>query len=68
MMLNPKINLNKPGVKRLNQIGDFAVIANRQLYDTGKSRRFAVVNTYKKWVDSTHENYGEALAYTQKLL
>lgn len=67
-MLSTKCDLNKPGVKRLNQIGSFAVIANRQLHDSGKSRRFAVVNTSEQWVESLHENYSQALSYTQKLM
>jgi len=66
-MLSPKCDLNKPGVKRLDQVGGFAVIANKKLHDSGKSQRFAVVNTGEQWVDSIHANYGEALSYTQKL-
>jgi hypothetical protein len=67
-MLSPKCDLDKPGVKRLNEVGGFAVIANKKLYDNGKARRFAVVNTSEQWVDSIYANYGEALSYTQKLM
>jgi hypothetical protein len=67
-MLSPKCDLDKPGVKRLDQVGGFAVIANRTLHDSGKSRRFAVVNTSDRWVDSIHTNYSEALSYTRRLM
>ena len=67
-MFSPKCDLDKPGVKHLNQVGGFAVIANKKLHDTGKSRRFAVVNTSEQWVDSVHQNYSEALSYAQKLM
>ena len=67
-MLSPKCDLDKRGVTRLNQVGGFAVIANKQLHERGKSHRFAVVNTNECWVDSIHTNYGEALAYTQTLM
>jgi hypothetical protein len=67
-MLSPKCDLDKPGVKRLNQVGAFAVIANKKLHNRGKSRRFAVVNTRAQWVDSVHENYREAISHTQKLM
>jgi hypothetical protein len=62
MMLSPKLDLDKPGVKRLEQVGPFAVIANRKLFEHGKSTRFAVVNTHKEFVDSVHENYRAALS------
>lgn len=66
-MLSPKLDLDKPGVKRLDQVGVFAVIANKTLHDKGQSRRFAVVNTSEPSVDSIHKNYSEALSYTQTL-
>src|SRR5262245_27199437 len=67
-MFHPKIDLEKPGVKRLGQMGAFAVIANKKLHDNGKAHRFAVVNTLEQWLDSIHPNYQEALSYTQSLM
>lgn len=67
-MFSPKCDVDKPGVKYLNQVGGFAVIANKKLHDSGKSHRFAVVNTSGCWVDSVHTNQREALSYTQKLM
>jgi hypothetical protein len=67
-VFSPKCDLQKPGIKRLNQVGGFAVIANKKLHDHGKSQRFAVVNTSEQWVDSVHTDYKKALAHTQKLI
>ncbi len=67
-MLSSTCDVNKPGVKRLDQVGNFAVIANKKLYDGGHSRRFAVVNTIERWVDSVHGNYREAVNYTHHLM
>jgi hypothetical protein len=67
-MLSPKCDLDKPGVKRLDQVGSYAVIANKKLHDKGRSHRFTVVNTSQQWVDSIHQNYDEALSYTRKLM
>ena len=67
-MLSPKLDLDKPGVKRLDQVGPFAVVANKKLYNDGKSTRFAVVNTRKQFVDSIHGNYREAISYARNLM
>lgn len=64
MMLN-RCDLNKPGVKQLNRQGTYAVIANRKLYDSGKSNKFVVVNTSERWVESIHHNFQEAVSYTR---
>lgn len=66
-MYSSKCNPDKPGVKRLDEIDGFAVIANKELYDQGRAQRFAVVNTKEHWVDSVHENRREARAYTETL-
>lgn len=65
---NPRIDVNKPGVKRLEQVGPYAVIANRKLYNDGKSTRFAVINTRNKFVDSVHSDYLKALSYTHRMM
>jgi hypothetical protein len=67
-MLTPRCDLNKPGVMRLNQVGGFALIANKKLYEIGKSHRFAVVKPGAQCVDSIYEDYNEALSYIQKLM
>jgi len=67
-MSSSTCNLDKPGVIRLNQIGTFAVIANKQLHDKGKCGKFAVVNTKQQSVDSSHPDYPTALSYAKKLL
>ncbi|HLU09946.1 MAG TPA: hypothetical protein VK003_09790 [Oceanobacillus sp.] len=67
-MLAPRCDLNKPGVKRLNQAGGFSLIANRKLYESGKSQRFAVVRPGARCVDSVHEDYDEAISYIQTLM
>ena len=61
------VDLNKEGIVRLDQVGSFAVIANRKLYEQGKASRFAVANVKELWVDSVHLDRGEALSTTQKL-
>ncbi len=58
----------RPGIKRLEQIGTYLVIANRTRFDEGVSHRFAVVNELEKWVDSVHGSYRAALKRAQKLL
>jgi hypothetical protein len=57
----------KSGVKRLEQIGDYVVIANRLLDDKGQSSRFAIVNEPQAWVDSVHSTPASALAAARAL-
>ena len=58
---------NMTGVVRLDEIGTYAVIANRTLHGSGTAGRFAVANTREHWVDSVHEDHAAALAVTRKL-
>lgn len=67
-MLTPRCDLNKPGVKRLEQAGGFSLIANKKLYDSGKSHRFAVVKPGARCVDSVYDDYDEALSHIHKLM
>ncbi len=60
--------LGRSGIKRLDQIGTYLVIANRTRFDEGASHRFAVVNELEKWVDSVHGSHRSALKRAQKLL
>jgi hypothetical protein len=61
------VDLNKEGIVRLDQVGSYAVIANRKLHEQGRAGRFAVANVKELWVDSVHLNRAEALSTTQKL-
>lgn len=68
-MYSEKCSLqNKAGIKRLEQVGAFLVIANKWLYETGKSRRFALVNEMEKFVHSVHGSQRAAVVYAQKRL
>ncbi len=58
----------RPGIKRLDQIGAYLVIANQKLFDEGSSHRFTVVNELEKWVDSVHGSHRSALKRAKKLL
>ena len=66
-MFHPRIDVRKPGVKHLNQTGDFAVIANKKLYDSGKAHRYAVVNAHEQWLESIHPSYRQALSHSRGL-
>jgi hypothetical protein len=61
------VDLNKEGIVRLDQVGAYVVIANRELHEQGRASRFAVANVKELWVDSVHLDRGEALSTTQKL-
>ncbi len=61
------VDLNKEGIIRLDQVGSYAVIANRKLHEEGRAGRFAVANVIELWVDSVHFDRGEALSTSQKL-
>ncbi len=56
------------GIKRLDRIGTYLVIANRTRFEEGDPHRFAVVNVVEKWVDSVHGSHRSALKRAQKLI
>ncbi len=58
---------SRPGVKRLEQIGTYLVIANLARFNLGASRRFAVVNERGHWVDSVHGTHRSALKRAERL-
>ncbi len=58
----------RSGIKRLDQIGTYLIIANKTLFDEGVSHRFAVVHELEKWVDSVHGSHRSALKHARKLL
>ena len=61
------VDLNKVGIIRLDEVGSYAVIANRELHERGKANRFAVANMKELWVDSVHLDRSAALSVTQQL-
>ncbi|MFV2045377.1 MAG: hypothetical protein ACC700_19360 [Anaerolineales bacterium] len=61
------VDLNKVGIIKLDEVGAYSVIANRELHEQGRAGRFAVANTKELWVDSVHHDRDRALSLTQKL-
>ena len=61
------VDLNKVGIVRLDEVGAYAIIANRRLHEQGKAGRFAVAHTKELWVDSVYNDRDQALSITQKL-
>ena len=61
------VDLNKVGIIRLDEVGAYAVIANRELHEQGRASRFAVAHMKGQWVDSVHDDRDQALSTTQKL-
>ncbi len=59
---------SRPGVKRLEQIGTYLIIANKARFYEGTSHRFAVVNESGKWVDSVHGSHRAAVKHAQRLV
>ena len=57
----------RSGVKRLESIGAYVVIANKILDDRGRSSRFTVVNEREAWVDSVHSTPGNAVSTAREL-
>jgi hypothetical protein len=60
-------DLNKVGIVLLDEVGAYAVIANRELHEQGRAGRYAVANLTEQWVDSVHHDRDQALTTTQKL-
>jgi len=68
-MFSEKLRLQaKSGIKRLEQVGAFLVIANKHIYETGKPRKFALVNESEQYVHSVHGSQRAAVVYAQKRL
>ena len=66
-MFSEKLRLqNQSGIQRLEQIGVFLVITNKQLYETGKPRKFTLVNEIEKYVHSVHGSQRAAVVFAQK--
>jgi hypothetical protein len=65
-MFSEKCQLqDRDGIKELDRVGVYLVIANRQLYETGAARRYALVNEEKHFVHSVHDSQRAALVAQQ---
>jgi len=57
---------DRNGIKQLERIGPYLVIANRQLYEMGESRRYTLVHEVERWVHSVHGSLHAAVVFAQK--
>ena len=57
----------RAGIKHLERIGPYSVIANKALFDRGRSTRFTIVNEREAWVDSVHPSPAKAIAAARGL-
>ena len=56
----------KRGVRRLDEWGPYAVIVNRQRFEQGEARKFALVNVQEQSVESVHPSRGQAARQARK--
>jgi hypothetical protein len=54
------------GIKQLDRVGPFLVIANRRRYETGGSRRYTLIHEAKLQVHSIHGSQHAAVIFAQK--
>ena len=54
------------GIKQLDRVGPYLVITNRRLYETGRSKRYTLVNEVELWVHSIHGSQHAAVVFAQK--
>jgi hypothetical protein len=67
-MYSEKCDLRgRRGIERLERQGPYTVIANKVLYEEGRSSRFTVVNEREAWVDSVHPTPDRAMAAAKTL-
>jgi hypothetical protein len=60
-MFTTKCNLKgKHGVEELDHEGKYTLIANRVLYDRGRAKKFAVINTVKEGVENVYRDPNQA--------
>jgi hypothetical protein len=57
----------KPGIKDLNHLGAYSVIANKELFDHGKASKYAIINTQKAWVESVYLDFNKASSALRSL-
>ena len=60
-------DVDKIGLIWLEEMGAYAVIANKTLFEIGKASKFAVVNVSEEWVDSVHSTHDQAFSSAQQL-
>ncbi len=66
-MFSEKCTLQgRNGIKQLDRVGSLLVIVNRQLHETGESRRYALVDEAKRYVHSVHGSQRAAVVFAQK--
>ena len=66
-MFSEKLRLqNQSGIQRLEQVGAFLVITNKRLYDTGKPRKFTLINEIENYVHSVHGSEYAAVVFARK--
>jgi hypothetical protein len=66
-MFSEKCTLQgRNGIKQLDRVGHYLVIANRRLYETGESRRYALVDEARQNVHSVHGSQHAAVVFAQK--
>jgi hypothetical protein len=53
------------GIKQLDRVGPYLVIANRQRHEKGGSNRYALVNESELWVHSVHGSQLAAVVIAQ---
>lgn len=57
----------KKGVKELDRREPYAVIANRELHERGRSGIFAVVNVDREFVNSVHTRHAAAKSIAEAM-
>ena len=66
-MFSEKCNLHGVnGIKHLDRVGNYLVIANKWLYETGISHRYALVNEAERSVHSVHGSQHAAVVFARK--
>ena len=54
------------GIKHLDRVGIYLVIANKSLYDSGTSHRYTLINETERSVHSVHGSQHAAVVFAQK--
>jgi hypothetical protein len=66
-MFSEKCKLEgRSGIKQLDHVGPYLVIANRRLYETGAARRYTLVNEAELCVHSIYATQHAAVVFALK--
>jgi hypothetical protein len=66
-MFSEKCQLQgRNGIKQLDRVGPYVIIANRQLYETGQSSRYTLIHEMESQVHSVHGSHLSAVEFAQK--